>query len=52
LCSGQTTIDLVADSVGFKSLDAFRRAFAQRFRITPNKYQRSFGLRRNNRYSD
>jgi transcriptional regulator GlxA family with amidase domain len=50
LCSGHASVDRVADSVGFKSLDAFRRAFAQRFRITPNKYQRSFGLlRQNNR---
>jgi transcriptional regulator GlxA family with amidase domain len=45
LCAGQTSIEKVADSVGFKSADAFRRAFAQRFRITPGKYQRGFGLR-------
>lgn len=46
LCSGNTSVDRVADSVGFKSTDAFRRAFVHRFRITPSRYQRSFGLRR------
>lgn len=45
LCGGKASIKAVADSVGFKSTDAFRRAFRQRFRITPSKYQRSFGLR-------
>jgi transcriptional regulator GlxA family with amidase domain len=52
LCAGQISIDKVADSVGFKSADAFRRAFAQRFRITPGKYQRNFAPRRNSRCSD
>jgi transcriptional regulator GlxA family with amidase domain len=45
LCGGKASIDAVADSVGFKSTDAFRRAFRERFRITPSKYQRSFGVR-------
>ena len=49
LCTGRTSIDQVADSVGFKSADAFRRAFAQRFRITPGRYQRNFAPRRNRR---
>ncbi len=44
LCGGKASIDAVADSVGFKSTDAFRRAFRERFRITPSKYQRSFGV--------
>jgi transcriptional regulator GlxA family with amidase domain len=42
----KTSLDRVASSVGFRSTDSFRKAFAQRFRITPGKYQRSFGLRR------
>jgi transcriptional regulator GlxA family with amidase domain len=46
LCAGNSSIERVADSVGFKSADAFRRAFVHRFRVTPGKYQRSFGLRR------
>jgi transcriptional regulator GlxA family with amidase domain len=46
LSAGNSSVDRVADSVGFKSTDAFRRAFAQRFRITPGRYQRRFGLRR------
>jgi transcriptional regulator GlxA family with amidase domain len=46
LLGGNSSIDTVADSVGFKSVDAFRRAFAHRFRVTPSKYRRSFGPRR------
>ncbi len=49
LCGGKASIDAVADSVGFKSADAFRRAFRQRFRITPAKYQRNFGSVARNR---
>jgi transcriptional regulator GlxA family with amidase domain len=48
LCGGKASIEAVADSVGFKSVDAFRRAFTHRFRVTPSKYQRSFGRRDNN----
>lgn len=48
LSGGNSSIDAVADSVGFKSADAFRRAFAQRFRVTPGKCQRSFGVRNRN----
>ena len=46
LCTGNVSIERVADSLGFNSTDAFRRAFVHRFRITPTKYQRSFGLHR------
>lgn len=46
LTSGSASIESVADSIGFKNVDAFRRAFRQRFRISPSKYQRNFGLRR------
>jgi transcriptional regulator GlxA family with amidase domain len=46
LSGGNSSITAVADSVGFKSADAFRRAFAQRFRVTPSEYQRGFGARR------
>jgi AraC-like DNA-binding protein len=34
----------VAESVGFNGADSFRRAFERRFRVTPSKYRRSFGL--------
>jgi transcriptional regulator GlxA family with amidase domain len=43
LCAEKTSIQALATSVGFKSSDAFRRAFTQRFRITPSEYQRTFG---------
>ena len=46
LCGGNISVQRVADSVGFRSTDAFRRAFRQRFRITPSRYQRSFGQHR------
>ena len=45
LSAGRVTIESVGDSIGFNSADAFRRAFRQRFRISPSKYQRNFGLR-------
>lgn len=37
-----TTIDGVATSVGFRSADAFRRAFERRFGISPTNYRRQF----------
>jgi transcriptional regulator GlxA family with amidase domain len=43
LCAEKTSIEALATSVGFKSSDAFRRAFTRRFRITPSEYQRTFG---------
>jgi len=44
LSAGEPSIASVAEAVGFKGADAFRRAFERRFRITPSKYRRSFGL--------
>ncbi len=44
LSEGNLPIEAVATSVGFKSADAFRRAFRHRFRVMPSKYRRSFGL--------
>ena len=38
------TIDSVADSVGFKSGDAFRRAFERRYGLRPSSYRRHFSL--------
>lgn len=37
-------IESVAASVGFKSADAFRRAFERRYGITPSSYRRRFDL--------
>ena len=36
------TIDNVAASVGFRSADAFRRAFERRFGISPTNYRKQF----------
>ena len=44
LSAGETSIENVAESVGFNGADSFRRAFERRFRVTPGKYRRSFGL--------
>jgi transcriptional regulator GlxA family with amidase domain len=38
------TIDSVADSVGFKSADAFRRAFERRYGLRPSSYRKHFSL--------
>lgn len=43
------TIEIIADSVGFHSADAFRRAFERRFGIGPRAYREQFVLRRNRR---
>jgi transcriptional regulator GlxA family with amidase domain len=40
------TIDGVATSVGFRSADAFRRAFERRFGISPTNYRRQFSRKR------
>ena len=45
LSAGALSIESVAESVGFKGADSFRRAFERRFRVTPSGYRRSFGLR-------
>ena len=44
LTLGEISIESVAESVGFNGADSFRRAFERRFRVTPSKYRRSFGL--------
>lgn len=44
LSAGESSIENVAESVGFNGADSFRRAFERRFRVTPSKYRRSFGL--------
>jgi len=44
LSGRELSIENVAESVGFKGADSFRRAFERRFRVTPSKYRRSFGL--------
>lgn len=44
LSTGESSIEGVAESVGFNGADSFRRAFERRFRVTPSKYRRSFGL--------
>ena len=45
LSVAETSIENLAESVGFKGSDSFRRAFHRRFRVTPSKYRRSFGIR-------
>jgi transcriptional regulator GlxA family with amidase domain len=42
LATRAMTIDGVAASVGFRSADAFRRAFERRFGISPTNYRRQF----------
>jgi transcriptional regulator GlxA family with amidase domain len=39
------TIDSIAASVGFRSSDAFRRAFCRRFGVNPTHYRRRFEIR-------
>jgi transcriptional regulator GlxA family with amidase domain len=40
LASYNSSIDEVADSVGYKTADVFRRAFERRFGIAPKRFQR------------
>jgi transcriptional regulator GlxA family with amidase domain len=40
------TIGSVADSIGFKSADAFRRAFERRYGLQPSSYRSHFSVRR------
>jgi transcriptional regulator GlxA family with amidase domain len=40
LCTGDNSIENVGLSVGFKSADAFRRAFERRLEINPSDYRR------------
>jgi transcriptional regulator GlxA family with amidase domain len=44
LSAGESSIDSVAESVGFAGRDSFRRAFTRRFRVTPSKFRRNFAL--------
>jgi transcriptional regulator GlxA family with amidase domain len=45
LLNGQNSIENVALSVGFKSADAFRRAFERRLGVNPGNYRQRFGSR-------
>jgi len=38
-----SSVAAVAESVGFASADAFRRAFERRFGVSPRSYRRRFG---------
>lgn len=44
LTQADASIENVAESVGFKDTDSFRRAFMRRFRVTPTKFRRNFAL--------
>jgi len=37
-------VEAIAEAVGFRSADAFRRAFERRFSISPSTYRQRFGL--------
>jgi transcriptional regulator GlxA family with amidase domain len=43
LSAGRVAIKNVARSVGFTSVDGFRRAFERRFGVTPSAYRHRFG---------
>ena len=42
LTNSSSSIDGIADSVGFSSVDSFRRAFERRFQVAPSVYRRQF----------
>jgi transcriptional regulator GlxA family with amidase domain len=42
LCDGDNSVENVGLSVGFKSADAFRRAFERRLGLSPSDYRRRF----------
>jgi len=46
------TIESVAFSVGFKSADAFRRAFERRYGLRPTSYRKHFSFRKNGKLSE
>ncbi len=46
LASREHTVETVADSVGYRSADAFRRAFERRFGVPPSIYRARFGTKR------
>jgi transcriptional regulator GlxA family with amidase domain len=43
LAASRTSIEAIATSVGFRSADAFRRAFERRFGVAPRQYRQRFG---------
>jgi transcriptional regulator GlxA family with amidase domain len=45
LSSRRVSVDLVAESVGYRSGDVFRRAFERRFGVSPGSYRSRFALR-------
>lgn len=45
LSQPRASVDAVAQSVGFRSADGFRRAFEKRFGINPGEYRRRFSAR-------
>ncbi len=51
LSAGDPSIENVAESVGFRGADSFRRAFERRFRVTPSAFRRNFALHKNDRGS-
>jgi transcriptional regulator GlxA family with amidase domain len=44
LTQAEASIENVAESVGFRGPDSFRRAFQRRFRVTPSKFRRNFAV--------
>src|SRR5947207_58347 len=48
LSAANNTIETVAASVGFRSADAFSRAFERRFGVKPSSYRKHFALGRRN----
>ncbi len=46
LSARTAAVGAVASSVGFRSADAFRRAFLRRFGVTPSTYRHQFAARR------
>src|SRR5450631_78416 len=45
LCETRCRINQLATSVGFRSDDAFRRAFERRFGVSPTDYRARFGIK-------